>query len=159
MVHWGAEEVGLYGARAYAERHAATIDQHVLGSESDFGADRIYGLEGHLSAEGQQVAEEMLRLMAPLGVGRGQLGPRFQGSSGPDLSPLNAMGLPRFRLKQDGTDYFDYHHTPDDTVDKIDPEKLRQNVAAYVVFLWIAANTDVDFRPEPPATRRGRKKN
>lgn len=149
VVHWGAEEVGLFGARAYAERHAATIDQHVLGSESDFGADRIYGLEGHLSAEGQQVAEEMLRLMAPLGVGRGQLGPRFQGSSGPDLSPLNAMGLPRFRLKQDGTDYFDYHHTPDDTVDKIDPEKLRQNVAAYVVFLWIAANTDVDFRPQP----------
>ena len=91
----------------------------------------------------------MLRLMAPLGVVKGKLGPGFQGSSGPDLSPLNARGLPRFRLKQDGTDYFDYHHTPDDTVDKIDPAKLRQNVAAYVVFLWLAANTDLDFRPQP----------
>ena len=159
VVHWGAEEVGLYGAEAYAERHADTIDNHIIGSESDFGADRIYAMEGHVSDEGQLVVDEMLRLMAPLGVGRGVMGPRFEGSSGPDLSPLNAQGLPRFRMKQDGTDYFDYHHTPDDTVDKIDPEKLRQNVAAYVVFLWIAANTDVDFRPEPPATRRGRKKN
>lgn len=150
VVHWGAEEIGLYGARAYAERHAATLDQHVLGSESDFGADVIYALDANLSADGMQVAQEMLRLMAPLGVVKGKLGPGFQGSSGPDLSPLNARGLPRFRLKQDGTDYFDYHHTPDDTVDKIDPAKLRQNVAAYVVFLWLAANTDVDFRPQPP---------
>lgn len=149
VVHWGAEEVGLYGARAYARAHAHSIDQHVIGSESDFGADRIYGIEGHVSDEGQRVVDEMLRLLAPLGVGRGVMGPRFQGSSGPDLSPLNAKGLPRFRMKQDGTDYFDYHHTPDDTVDKIDPEKLRQNVAAYVVFLWLAANTDVEFRPEP----------
>lgn len=149
VVHWGAEEVGLYGARAYAEKHAKTLDQHVIGSESDFGADVVYGIEGHLSKDGEAVVEEMLRLMAPLGVGRGIMGPRFVGSSGPDLSPLNSMGLPRFRLKQDGTDYFDYHHTPDDTVDKIDPAKLRQNVAVYAVFLWIAANTDVQFRPEP----------
>lgn len=150
VVHWGAEEVGLYGARAYADAHAKTLDQHVLGSESDFGADVVYQLEGHVSEEGQEVVDEMLRLLAPLGVGRGTMGPDFTGSSGPDLSPLNAKGLPRLRLKQDGTDYFDYHHTPDDTLDKIDPEKLRQNVAAYVVFLWLAANTDVDFRPASP---------
>ena len=76
------------------------------------------------------------------------MGPTFTGSSGPDLSPLNDKGLPRFRLEQDGRDYFDYHHTPDDTLDKIDPEKLRQNVAAYAVFLWLAANTEANFRPE-----------
>ena len=66
--------------------------------------------------------------MAPLGVGRGSWA-RLPGSSGPDLSPLNAMGLPRFRLKQDGTTTSTSTTTPDDTVDKIDPEKLRQNVA------------------------------
>jgi hypothetical protein len=148
LIHWGSEEVGLIGAKAYAERHADTLDQHVIGSESDFGADRIYKIQGHVSKEGQVVVDEMLRLLAPLGVARGKMGPDFTGSSGPDLSPLNAAGLPRFRLEQDGRDYFDYHHTPDDTLDKIDPEKLRQNVAAYAVFLWLAANTDADFRPE-----------
>jgi len=149
VVHWGAEEVGLFGARAYAERHARTLDQHIIGSESDFGADIVYQVTGHVSEEGEQFIDEMLGLLAPLGVGRGIVGPRYTGSSGPDLSPLNAKGLPRFRLKQDGRDYFDYHHTPDDTLDKIDPEKLRQNVAVYAVFLWLAANTDVQFRPEP----------
>ena len=99
--------------------------------------------------EGEQFIDEMLHLLAPLGVSRGIIGPRYTGSSGPDLSPLNAQGLPRFRLKQDGRDYFDYHHTPDDTLDKIDQEKLRQNVAVYTVFLWLAANTDVQFRPKP----------
>ena len=149
LVHWGAEEVGLFGARAYAEQHAQSIEQHVIGSESDFGADIVYRVTGHVSEEGEQFIDEMLHLLAPLGVSRGIIGPRYTGSSGPDLSPLNAQGLPRFHLKQDGRDYFDYHHTPDDTLDKIDQEKLRQNVAVYTVFLWLAANTDVQFRPEP----------
>jgi aminopeptidase-like protein len=42
---------------------------------------------------------------------------------------------PGVTLQQDGTDYFDLHHTPDDTLDKIDPEKLRQNVAAYTAMI------------------------
>lgn len=155
LIHWGAEEVGLYGARAYAERHQKELPDHVLASESDFGADRIYRIDAHVSPQGMTVVREMLRLLAPLGVGRGTLGPRYVGSSGPDLSVLHPFGLPRFRLAQNGSDYFDLHHTPDDTLDKINPQALRQNVAAYTVFLWLAANTDVDFRPESEMTRVG----
>ena len=40
-------------------------------------------------------------------------------------------------LSQDGTRYFDLHHTPDDTLDKIDPAQLRQNVAAWTAVLAI----------------------
>ena len=47
---------------------------------------------------------------------------------------------------QDGTDYFDLHHTPDDTFDKIDPAAFRQNVAAYAALTYMAAQTDWDFR-------------
>ena len=46
-----------------------------------------------------------------------------------------ADGLPGVGLSQDGTRYFDLHHTPDDTLDKIDPEQLRQNVAAWTAVL------------------------
>lgn len=145
LVLWGAEEVGLYGAKSYAQRHAA--DRHILGSESDFGAERVYRIDAHVSKAGGEVVKEMLRLLAPLGVGPGTIGPMFTGSSGPDLSPLNKRGLPAFRLAQDGRDYFDLHHTPDDTFDKIDPQALAQNVAVYAVFLWLAANTEADFRP------------
>ena len=34
-------------------------------------------------------------------------------------------------------------YTPDDTLDKIDPAAMDQNVAAYLVFVWMAANSDV----------------
>jgi carboxypeptidase Q len=56
-------------------------------------------------------------------------------------------------LRQDGTDYFDYHHTPDDTLDKIDPKALAQNVAAYAVFAYLAANADGDFGSEAKAVK------
>lgn len=149
LVHWGAEEVGLLGAKAYAAAHADTLGNHMLGSESDFGAERIFAIHADVSEPGQAVVDAMIRLLAPIGVGEGR--EDYSGSSGPDLSPLNDAGLPRFRLAQDGRDYFDLHHTPDDTFDKVDPVALRQNVAAYAVFLWLAANTDVDFRkPDAP---------
>ena len=65
---------------------------------------------------------------------------------GPDTGPTVAAGVPAFRLNQDGTDYFDTHHTADDVLDRIDPEAMDQNVAAWAAFLWLLANSDVDFR-------------
>jgi Zn-dependent M28 family amino/carboxypeptidase len=144
LMHWGAEEVGLLGARAYAEAHGDEIDDHVTGSESDFGAERIYALAtGTLSEQGEQLAREIAAILAPLGIA---LDPGGASSGGPDLSPLNDAGMPVMRLAQDGRDYFDLHHTPDDTLDKIDPEAMTQNVAAYAAFLWVLANSDVDLR-------------
>jgi len=65
---------------------------------------------------------------------------------GPDVSVLHAMGVPVVSLEQDGTDYFDYHHTPNDTFDKIDPAALQQNLEAWIMMTSMAANTTTDFR-------------
>ncbi|WP_372707388.1 hypothetical protein [Brevundimonas sp.] len=62
-----------------------------------------------------------------------------------------AAGVPAFRLEQDGTDYFNTHHTADDRLDRIDPKAMDQNVAAWAAFLWLLANSDVDFRAMRPA--------
>ncbi len=63
-------------------------------------------------------------------------------------------GVPEFALNQDGSAYFDIHHSADDTLDKIDQEQLEQNVAAWAALAWLAADSDVDFRthgaPLPP---------
>ena len=48
-------------------------------------------------------------------------------------------GHPGVGLRQDGTRYFDLHHTSDDTLDKVDPAQLRQNVAAWTAALAILA--------------------
>jgi Zn-dependent M28 family amino/carboxypeptidase len=54
--------------------------------------------------------------------------------------------VPVFGLSQDGTRYFDLHHTADDTLDKIDPAQLSQNVAAWAGLVWLIADSEVDFR-------------
>ncbi len=86
------------------------------------------------------VVDLIAELVEPLGIAPGA---RDVANAGPDLTPMIQKGMPAFRFLQDGDDYFDLHHTPDDTLDKIDPSNMDQNVAAYVVFTWIAANTFV----------------
>ncbi len=140
LVLWGAEEVGLLGGYAYAKTHEEELRNHVIGTESDFGAGRIWKITRNINEAALPVADKIAELVEPLGIAPGSSNVR---SSGPDLSPMNRMGFPGFRFVQDGSDYFDLHHTPDDTLDKIDPAAMDQNVAAYLVFVWIAANSDV----------------
>jgi hypothetical protein len=139
VILWGAEELGLIGARAYAKarQEDGSIDKHIIGSESDFGAGPIYGLQSsnNVSSKAIHVIDTMAGLMGELGVTR-RAG---NTSGGPDMIPLAMLGVPAVGLMQDGTDYFDLHHTPDDTFDKVNPEHMRQNVAAWAVFTYIAA--------------------
>ena len=144
LVLWGAEEVGLLGANAYRDRHEAELKQHVIGSESDFGGGRVWKVTADSQTEaGDALFGEIARLLAPIGVAPGS---DDQPGGGPDLYPLIAAGVPTLRLHQDGRDYFDLHHTADDTVDKLDAASLDQNVAAFAVFAWLVADSDVSFR-------------
>jgi carboxypeptidase Q len=74
---------------------------------------------------------------------------KTHGGPGPDIGPMAEKGMPWAELAQDGSDYFDYHHTANDTLDKIDPKALDQQVAAYAVLAYLAAETDVDMQPKP----------
>jgi Zn-dependent M28 family amino/carboxypeptidase len=146
LVLWGAEEVGLLGARAYRNTHEAAVVNHVIGSESDFGGGRIWKITADSQSKaGDALFSDMARLLAPIGVVAGS---DDQPGGGPDLYPLIAAGMPTLRLHQDGRDYFDLHHTADDTVDKLDSAALDQNVAAFAVFAWLAADSHVSFRAE-----------
>lgn len=50
--------------------------------------------------------------------------------------------------RQNGIDYFDTHHTADDVLERVDPAKLDQNVAAWTASLWLVASSDVTFNPQ-----------
>lgn len=130
----GAEEVGGDGARAYFAAHGA--EKHALALESDFGADRVWRVDFKLPAGHDALATRIRQGLAPLGVGSGTQ----EAGGGADIAPLVKAGVPVIDLQQDGTRYFDLHHTPDDTLDKVDPEQLRQNVAAWAVTLSLVAN-------------------
>jgi Zn-dependent M28 family amino/carboxypeptidase len=143
VVMFGAEEVGLLGAFAYAQKHAQNLNNHVLATESDFGARTIWRLVSNVNPDANSTIDSIGKILAPLGIVRG--GSDVPGG-GPDIIPMARKGVPTIRLEQNGMDYFDYHHTPDDTLDKIDPQELKQNVAAYVVATYLAADADADFR-------------
>ena len=147
VVAFANEEQGLYGGKAYAQQHASALRQHQIAAESDFGAGRIYAYSSSAPAHAQQADRQIAEVLAPLGIAHvpGEGGP------GPDISPFAAEGLAWARLAQDGSDYFDLHHTPDDTFDKIDPKALAQNVAAYAVFAYLAAQAEGDFGSAPKA--------
>ncbi|MBS0581142.1 MAG: M28 family peptidase [Proteobacteria bacterium] len=154
VVLYGAEEVaqpnapfGDFGGNAYAAGHLSEMPLHVLAGESDLGADRVYTLavpEAVAKGEFRQAAERVLR---PLGV---LPAPRAAEEGGADVDPLARAGVPLFSLNQDASRYFDLHHTPDDTLDKVDRAQLDQNVAAWAAFIWLAADGDVDFRSAAP---------
>ena len=148
VVMFGAEEVGLLGAEAYAKQHADEVANHVLATESDFGADTIWQFVSNVNPDANPAVDAIGKLLFPLGIIRG--GSDVVGG-GPDIIPLVKLGVPTVRLNQNGMDYFDLHHTPDDTLDKIDPEKLKQNVAAYAALTYLAAELDVEFRPTSDA--------
>lgn len=141
VVLWANEENGLHGARAYGKAHKDKIRQHIIGAESDFGASPIYQFKSNVSAQALPVIAQMAELLAPIGVS--YVGNNAR--SGADISPLLKLGMATMQLSQDGTNYFDLHHTPDDTMDKIVPEEIAQNTAAWIVFVALAAEYKGDF--------------
>jgi hypothetical protein len=145
------EENGFDGATAYSERYKAVT--HQLVGESDFGAGRIYQLDSRVQPAALPLFGEMAQVLAPLGVAwRGAGDPalrgRNTGSPGPDAAYLMRRNRwPGVQLSQDGTNYFDIHHTEHDTLDRIEPAALQQNVACWAAVAWLAAQAPVGFGP------------
>ncbi len=148
VIAFANEEQGLYGGKVYAAEHRNAIARHQLVAESDFGAGRIYGFNTNAAPHAQAAAAQIAAALKPLGIEA-----MAKGGPGPDVGPIAAEGAVWAWLGQDGTDYFDLHHTPDDTLDKIDPAALAQNTAAYAVFAYLAASADGGFgsAPKPAA--------
>jgi carboxypeptidase Q len=140
VILFANEENGLDGARAYAAKYGN--QKHQLASESDLGAGSVYRLNTKVDDATRPWMKAIADVIAPLGITFGE----NTASGGPDFSPLvNNYRQPAASLMQDASDYFDYHHTANDTLDKIDPVKLKQNVAAWVAMIWLAAQADHDF--------------
>jgi len=145
IVWFGAEEVGGPGSDAYLAAHKG--EKIVFVSESDFGADRIWQMKPGFAAANSALAGRIEAALAPLGIGRGT----DPAEAGADLGDWVKAGVAAVDLQQDGTRYFDWHHTPDDTLDKIDPGQLRQNVAAWTAMLSLVANAPEEIERKTPA--------
>lgn len=147
VVLFGNEENGFHGALAYGDRYKGQVHQMV--SESDFGAGRIWQMKSRVQPAALPLVEKMAELLAPLGVERPANGAN-EGGPGPDAALLmRRHKWPAIGLAQDGSAYFDVHHTVNDTLAVVDPATLPQNVAAWAVTAWLAAQAPLAFGPLP----------
>lgn len=142
VVMFGSEEQGGSGG-AYAAAHKDEIGNIVLVGESDSGAGPIWSAD---LPKGSRAAPEMAafaKVVAPLKVIVTRTDSRFGGA---DVGPMVRLGAPVADLNQDASRYFDLHHAADDTLDKVDPRELAQNVAVWTAFVYTVADSDIDFR-------------
>ena len=135
------EENGLRGGHSYAETVEDQVKNHVAAIESDMGAGAPLGFRCGAPKAAVEVAEQIAELLQ--GIGAGAIRPG--GSGGADISPLHWRGVPCFGLHQDMTYYFHYHHTPADTVDKVDPHDLSLNIATLAVMAYVLADMEPAF--------------
>ena len=146
VVLFGAEEMGGFGGENIFARYR-NDGNVVLVGESDFGADRVWRVNFNLAPSNAALGDRVAAVLAPLGIVRG----RDRANAGADLGNWANAGTAAVDLNQDGTRYFDYHHTPDDTLDKVDLVQLRQNVAAWTAMLAVMANAPETIERVAPA--------
>lgn len=143
VILFAAEEVGLAGAKDYVVKHKGDMNKHVIGAEWDFGNGKIYEMKPGVGQQALSSIKALADYYAPMNIA---LSSENNAKGQSDMSALGEAGQPAVNFSPDGSDYFDFHHTMDDTLDKVDIEALKFNTAVYATFAWFAADSGVDFR-------------
>lgn len=133
------EENGLRGARAYLAQHESELANHIAAIETDAGVGEPIGFATTLADAN---LERLRELVAPLISKTGATSWRSQTRTGADTSVLVARGVAGFGFIPDGRDYFNHHHAPSDTLDKVNPEHLRECSAAVAALTYVLADLD-----------------
>jgi len=136
VVAWMDEENGVGGNKAYAKDHSAELENHIAAIESDGGAGHPLGFYLKVSPEGLQSLRPLVDILRPIGATSFH---PVEFSPGSDIDPLVEAGVPGIGIIQDGRHYFDYHHTAADTLDKVDPQELKENAAAMALMGYALA--------------------
>ena len=136
VVFWTNEENGLRGGLAYRDKYMDQLPKHVMMLESDGGVFKPSGFGFSGPERGRAMATQIAALLAPVGADR--IGPS---GGGADIGPsVEAGNIPAMSLEVDGSKYFLIHHTPADTVDKIDPADIARCVASVAVMSYVVAD-------------------
>lgn len=145
VVAFANEEQGVYGGNAYGAAYAASASKHVLAAEADFGAGRVYRFSTRYLADEPEAIKPLLDALAAIGVEPGNP----KGNGGADLGAIGKAGANLADLSQDGTYYFDIHHTANDTFDKIKPADIQQAAQAYALVTWFFSDERRVALPAP----------
>jgi hypothetical protein len=81
------------------------------------------------------ICQQIAKLLERIDAGKAEMG-----GGGSDIGPLVRDGVPGLSPSNVGLHYFDWHHTEADTVDKVDPEDFRRNIAVLAVLSYVLAD-------------------
>jgi Zn-dependent M28 family amino/carboxypeptidase len=136
VIAWMDEENGGGGNKAYAKAHAAEFSNHIAAIESDAGVAHPLGFYLKMPPAAIAALRPLTDILRPVGA---TVFRSSEYSPGSDIDPLVEGGVPGIGIMADGRKYFDYHHTAADTLDKVDPQELRENAAAMAVMAYALA--------------------
>ncbi len=148
MIAWMNEENGSRGSKAYAEAMKDQLARHVAAIESDSGVGRPFGIGATVTPESLDLLEPVTKALRPIGATALE---RRDDEEGADIGKLEIDGVPGFAPLVDTRHYFDYHHTAADTLDKVDPDNLRRQVATMAVLAYYLAQMP-DVLPRKPVS-------
>lgn len=135
VAFWVNEENGARGGEAYRQFVGDQIHQQVAALETDGGAEAPRGFGAGVDQKSQEVMREIARLLERIGSTE-----VTAGGGGTDIEALIRDGVPGISERTSGVHYFDWHHTEADTLDKVDPQEFRKNVAALAVMSYVLAD-------------------
>lgn len=135
VVFWTNEENGLRGGKTYRQLHDAELKDHVLAIESDYGTFHPTGFGYSGNEGGLAILRQVVGLLSAIGPMQ-----VTTPGGGADIGPIMAEGVPGAGLDHNDERYFWYHHSPADTLEKVDPKDFKNCVATLAVTAFVVAD-------------------
>ncbi len=151
VAFWVNEENGGRGGEAYRAWVGDRIANQVAAIEMDGGAEAPRGYGASVDDRSFVLLRQIAALLDPVGAGEVTMG-----GGGSDIAPLMRDGVPGLGERTAGTHYFDWHHTEADTLDKVDPDDFRKNLASLAVMGYVLADMPETLKPMAFPSRRTR---
>jgi carboxypeptidase Q len=126
------EENGLRGGLKYAELAAANKEIHIAAIESDRGGFVPRGFTVPTDATAKAKVRSWKSLLETYG-----LSDFTAEGGGADIGPLANQGVALLGFLPDSQRYFNYHHTAEDTIDKVDKRELELGAAAMAAMVYL----------------------
>lgn len=146
VIAWMNEENGGRGGQAYFEANKQSLAKQYAAIEMDSGAGRPFGILASVGPKSEKLFAPLRAALQPIGA---HAFTRRDALGTGDLHRLEKGGVPSFEPLVDSHSYFHYHHTPADTLDKVDPDNLKRNVALMSSLAWYLANLDGEIGRAP----------
>jgi Zn-dependent M28 family amino/carboxypeptidase len=126
------EENGLRGGLEYGNKAQQLHEKHIAAIESDRGGFTPRGFSIGATDEVVAKVKQWKALLEPYG-----LTDFDQEGGGADITPLSAQGVPVFGYLPDSQRYFSYHHTKEDTFDKVNKRELELGTASMAALVYL----------------------